>query len=248
MKTIEQLKAAATVIQDLARKVADTVNAGQGKIQAIEKDETRTGKWKAEQIAPIRKAYIEAINVLWVEMKARFGELLVEKDFWLLPMMVLSRYSLPGCTYGTPEDAAVRTQVMTELGHMSHSLLRLEARSAAHERNWARFYLTCLVLEGKGERLPVNIDTLPIGKLAEADEIFFQAELAYRTSELDLFALRGQKNNTLLIELGLMNMRHEALVKERARAKELLWDEARRAAADDDAELEATFILDPKAY
>lgn len=225
MRTIDMLKTEVEVIKGLAKRASSMATEFQKKVEIIERDDTRTPKWKAEQIAPIRQLAIESFSQIWDEIRSRYVELDSQREFWASPELVMGRYAIPGFTPGTPDEAAVRSQLLTEFRMMHTGLLKIEARSAAQSRNWARLYLLCLVMREKGESLPVNLASLPIGKMEEADEVFYEAELALRSAELDLSTIRGQRESSRMIALGLLKQRHEELRRTRAATLDLLWDE-----------------------
>jgi hypothetical protein len=110
----------------------------------------------------------------------------------------------------------------------------MAAEGAAKARDWAKLYLACLVLLDKGQPLPTNLSTLPIGNIVDADEVFFEAELLYRQAEMDLSSIRGQqgRNNGRSIALGLLIQRQEDLRRARARALQLNWDEQQQQTQD----------------
>lgn len=225
MLSIEALKRATTTIQDLSNRAGKLSARTAEKIAAIENDGSRSPAWKQEQIAGIRQAGIDDMATLWDELRARYDELMQEKVFWESPMFALSQYGLQGFTKGTPEEMTVRGQVLAELRMLGEGMLRLEAQGAASNRDWAKLYLCLLCFEEKGLRAPSNIGSLPIGNLADADEVFYQAERAYRAAGLDLAAVQGRRGNLGSIALGLLDQAHEAKVRSRAAGLQLTWDE-----------------------
>lgn len=225
MLSIEALKRATTTIQDLSNRAGKLSARTAEKIAAIENDGSRSPAWKQEQIAGIRQAGIDDMATLWTELRARYDELTQERVFWESPMFALSQYGLQGFTKGTPEEMTVRGQVLAELRMLGEGMLRLEAQGAASNRDWARLYLCLLCFEEKGLRAPSNLAALPIGNLADAEEIFFQAERAYRQAGLDLAAVQGRRGSAGAIALGLLDQAHEAKVRARAAGLQLTWDE-----------------------
>lgn len=227
MKTIEMLKVELGTLKALAEKAAKLTAKVNKEWAAINDDKSRTPVWKGPKLAEIRDAGRDLMVPLWHEIKARYDELVEERIYWDSPMLVLSQYGLKGFMQGSPEEMTVRGQVVTEFKMQHPAILRLEAEGAARERDWARLYLALLVLQEKGIAPPVNLGVLPIGLLVDADELFFEADLAYRKSELDLLSIRGQGSNVKTIALGLLLQRQEDLRRARAEGLSLNWDERR---------------------
>jgi hypothetical protein len=233
MLSIEALKRALSTIKDLGDQAAKLSASVASKVDAIEKDGSRSASWKAEQVAAIRQAGIDAMSELWQELRARYEELGSERVYWDSPMFALSQYGLQGFTKGSPEEMTVRGQVLTEFRMLPPGMLKLEAQGAASNRDWARLYLALLALEEKQVNPPVNLGTLPIGNLTDAQEVFFEAEMAYRGAEVDLTSTRGQVRSNQAISIGLLQMRQEELRRARAAGLVLNWDE-RKAMAEED--------------
>jgi len=227
MLTIEQLKQSGRIIQDLAAKAGRITEEVDRQVQAINGDTSRTAAWKGPKLKEIRDAGFELMHPLWTELQARYSELMDEKDPWSVPLNALSLYALPGHTFGSADEAAVRSQILTEMRMMPPLLLRMQADGAAKNRDWARLYLACLALEEKNQPLPTNLAVLPIDNLEAADEVFFSVEKAYREAELSLLNVRGQgqRSNGRTIALGLLVQGQEDLRRSRAAALSLNWDE-----------------------
>ncbi len=245
MLTIEHLQMSLNVLKALASTASTRAQAVAVRYDAINSDTSRTQEWKQPQLAQIRQEAMDASNEIWTEIKARHGELMEERVFWGSPMFVLAKAGVNGFTLGTPEEATVRGQILTELRMQPAVILKLEADGAARERNWARLYLTLLALEEKGERLP-NLAALPIPSLVQADEIFYEADVALKSAELSLYEIRGSKNSNAIIALGLMKMRQDKIRADRAAGLSLNWNERTRAAetaAEAEAAFEATIML-----
>lgn len=225
MKSIELLRIEVNIIKSLADKAASLVRELNSRVEAIESDKTRTQVWKTPQVAELRSVAMSIFTPLWEELRARYDELYSSKPFWDVPLAVLGVYGIQGMKVGSPEEATCRSQILVELKMLPKEMLRIRADAAVMARDWAGLYLICLVLMEQGCSLPTNLSQLPIGLLEQADEIFYEADLAKRTAEIDLLAVRGQRSNTKAIALGLLQQQQDELRRIRAASLILNWDE-----------------------
>ncbi len=226
------LQAASTALANLTGEIEAARAAEQKAVDAAQNDASRSGQWKAEQIAQIRRG--TRVPALLAELKTRYAEFQETRPIWTSPINVLSKQSvLPappdtttsGRALWESQEATVRANLRAELAAMPLGVANLWATEAALNRQWGRVYCASLVLK----KLPFFLDSLPIGPLVEAEEAFYRGDVALRTGEIAANELAGNRDATARIALGLMLQQHEEKVKARMSRIKLNADEREQA-------------------
>ena len=231
MKPFSQIKADAQKIVAIGASIKTAAAAESAAIAKIKGDTSRSAVWQQTEIATIHRD--SKVDELLRELRERFNELKPLQELWTSPFYALSRERiLEGPVDATMEanEATVRANFRAELALMPTLAAQLLVAEAAANRDWGRVFQGVLVLGTEG--VPFGLDELPIPAVDAGQQMFFDAEVAFRLAGIDAEGLKGTVSSSSSIGLGLLRQEHDRKRIARQRGWTLNLDERKKLGFD----------------